>query len=213
MGSTRFYEEHCRGISFGCAIVMDLIGHDVENTSSEWDEPRPDLGYLLVVLGADTDKALPGIVECAAGRVDRLQVVPAHSRYLQVDMSDYHAFKENSQPYLFLTCGMGRCYHKDCDSFSEPGWVNIDKVRRVHRFVLQLVACADEANGTDGTGLGTRSRPVDPVDFEARMIHAALGDRLPLARKGLERLRTRQDLDRFARILIPILLPQGQTDL
>ena len=209
MGSIRFYEDHCAETRFACALIMDLISHDVElgitPAGSLPPEAEERVRQLLFITGAESGGHLPGAVEAAAASVDGLNVVPTLNAYVG-DMSDHHAFRLDGQPYLFLSCGQGEYYHQEEDSLETPGWINFDKTRRVFELVIEILR---EVDGTLDTGdEGEHDDPTeplapDPVDtteFEIRHLERALGPLLPefLAQVGLKELRTRQDIDRIA---------------
>jgi hypothetical protein len=193
MGSTRFYEDHCADLDFGCVLVMDLVGHDVELGISEVETALPHLRDLLFVLGAESHSGLPPVVERAAAAVSGLRVFPTLNSYIG-DMSDHHAFRLGGQPFLFLSCAQGRYYHDPRDTVE---WVNFDKVRRVRDLVERLMREMDAAPLDGGAA------PDDPVEFEVRMIENAVGPALPLILRfiGMERLETRADIDRIANAL------------
>ncbi|MHC4126648.1 MAG: M28 family metallopeptidase [Planctomycetota bacterium] len=193
MGSTRFYEDHCADVEFGCVLVMDLIGHDVELGMSQVDSALPHLRDLLFVLGAESHSGLPPVVERAASAVDGLRVFPTLNSYIG-DMSDHHAFRLGGQPFLFLSCAQGRYYHDPRDTAE---WVNFDKVRRVRDLVERLVREMDAAPLDGGAA------PDDPVEFEVRMITDAIGPALPLILGfiGIGQLETRADIDKIANAL------------
>ncbi len=190
MGSTRFYEDHCAGIRFACVLIMDLIGHDVE-IQHEAARYMPTLKRLVFVLGAESDEALPGVVEWAGSQARGLKVFPTLNRYVG-DMSDHHAFRLGGQPFLFLSCGQGRHYHLPSDDLA---WINFDKVKHVFALVVDLIQCLDSTQISY-----TQS---DPVEFEIRMIRRLIGPTFPLFLKllGLRSLTSRSDLDALAQLL------------
>ena len=192
MGSTRFYEDHCAGkLSFACAIIMDLIGHDVELPVIP--SIVPGIKELLFVLGAESHEALPNVVETAASKAKKLRLFPTLNDYVG-DMSDHHAFRLGGEPFLFLTCGMGRYYHHPQDDME---WINLDKIRRVQDYVVGLV----ERLG--GAQIELPAATIDPVEFEIRMIRRAMGVKFGMLRKvlGLPPLESREDLDLLAMTL------------
>ena len=209
MGSIRFYEDHCAETRFACALIMDLISHDVElgitPAGSLPPEAEERVRQLLFITGAESGGHLPGAVEAAAASVDGLNVVPTLNAYVG-DMSDQRAFRLGGEPYLFLSCGQGRYYHHELDSLDTQGWINFEKTQRVFELVIEILR---EVDGTLDTGdEGEHDDPTeppapDPVDtteFEIRHLERALGPLLPefLAQVGLKELRTRQDIDRIA---------------
>lgn len=221
MGSNRFYEAFGQGMRFACALVMDLIGHDVELGIPGLEETS-EFADLLCVLGSESHETLPPAVETAAASVPNLSVLPTLNSYIG-DMSDHGAFRRDGQPYLFLTCGQGEHYHTRRDTVD---WVNFDKVRRVHEFVVATLRELDDdpkagspTAGISGSGTdfsGERAAVLRPradlsaeqADFEIRMIERALGDGYGplLGRLGLSPLRSREDLDRFVMGLASCLL-------
>jgi HAMP domain-containing protein len=201
MGSKRFYEDHCADTRFACALIMDLISHDVElgfvPAGSLPQEAEDRIRQLLFVTGAESGGHLPGAVEAAATSIDGLNVVPTLNQYVG-DMSDHHAFRLDGQPYLFLSCGQGRYYHHPLDSLDTPGWINFEKTRQVHELVVELLR---EVDG--GEPAAPVPDPIDTTAFEIRHLEAAFGPLLPvlLAQAGLTDLRTREDLNRIAAAL------------
>ncbi len=186
MGSKRFYEDHCADIDFSCAIILDLIGHDVEIGEQELEGLIPDMRDLIFVMGSESDRSLPSVVEQAAARVTGLRVFPTLNEYVG-DMSDHHAFRLGGQPFLFLSCGQGRYYHQQQDDMD---WINLDKIVRVHDLLSELLVAAQEIETTHS------AERHDPVDFEIRMIKRAIGDPLTglLTALGLRSLSSRNDL-------------------
>jgi hypothetical protein len=193
MGSVRFYEDHCGGMNFSCVIILDLIGHEVELGDASIGQWIPQLKDLLFVLGSESHRELPGVVEQAARRVSGIRMVPTLNEYIG-DMSDHHAFRLGGQPYLFLTCGPGRFYHTPNDDLR---WIQWDKVVRVQALVYELLAASQALNGPDP------AQPHDPVEFEVRFLSQAFGTALPqlLQLVGLSSLRTRSDLTGVVRTL------------
>ena len=128
MGSTRFYEDHCRDVRFALCVIMDLIGHDIE-LPARLEAAIPFADELLAITGCESHPGLPAIFQAAVARPNGLRVVPLPNRIIG-DMSDHHAFRLGGQPYLFLSCGEGRYYHTPHDDLD---WINFDKVKRVEK--------------------------------------------------------------------------------
>ncbi len=201
MGSTRFRLDHCREIDFGCVLIMDLIGHDVKLGIGGIDEKLPHLRELLFVLGAESHTELPAVVQRVARDVDGLRVFPTLNSYIG-DLSDHHAFREDGQPFLFLSCGRGRYYHDPGDTLDARDWINFDKVHRVCELVVRLLREMDPASLPGGAA------PADTASFEIGMIEKAIGPMLPklLQLSGQDRLETRANIDRLATALAGSLL-------
>jgi len=198
MGSTRFVEDHCGGTRFAAAIIMDLIGHDVEAGGPAVDSLVPNLADFLFITGCESHPALAAVVDQADAAIDRLTIIPTLNEYVG-DMSDHHGFRLAGHPFLFLSCGQGRHYHSVLDT---PEWVNFDKVARVHALVMAL------ARGIDRAGVSGPATPADTAAFEARMLGAAFGAAGPLllAAIGLDQLDGREDLNRLANALRSVLV-------
>ena len=60
MGSTRFYHEQRRPEGFHAALIMDLVGHDVELHLPGLNVPVDALANLLFITGAESHASLPG---------------------------------------------------------------------------------------------------------------------------------------------------------
>lgn len=196
MGSTRFYRDHCQGFDFAGAIIMDLIGHDVELRHPDLLQLFPSIPKLLAVMGCESQPTLPGIVAAAADASTELCVVPTLNEYVG-DMSDHHVFRLAGVPYLFLSCGQGKYYHTRHDDLR---WINFDKVTAVARFVETLVRGLEQ----NSTPTSHRAEPHDPYEFEIARIEQALGQGLPTALIAMgvgPALRTRKDIGTFIRTL------------
>lgn len=193
MGSKRFVEDHCSGLSFACAIILDLIAHDVVSNFPHIDSLIPGLAELIFVMGSESGRGLQQVVERAAADVSGLRVLPTLNSYIG-DMSDHHAFRTRGQRYLFLSCGQGRYYHRPEDDME---WINLDKTARVAELVVKLLNAADDLDAA------RTAAEHDTAEFEIRMIRRALGDSLPglLAALGIKTLSTRADLNVFVSAL------------
>ena len=163
MGSTRFYEDQLKE-EIHCAIVMDLVGHDLQ---------IPGLEDLLFVTGVESDPGLESVF-LASQPDTRLRVVPTLNAYVG-DMSDHHVFRINRKPYLFLTCGRWRHYHAETDT---PDRLNYSKMEAIADYVLALVeqVSAQKLHG-----------PFEGYDTLGTELDALSGYVLPGLRKlGLE---------------------------
>lgn len=180
MGSTRFYEDRRDVRGFHSAIVMDLIGHEL-------GLPLPGLANLLVVSGMESSGALPELID-ACPRPKGLPLVLAQNEVIG-DQSDYHVFRLNDVPYLFLTCGRWEHYHAPTDT---PDRLAYGKMVLIGNYLLALARTL--------AGADLSSRQPDTTAIEIRYLRQALGPVLPvvLQQLGLEDLRTREDLRRLA---------------
>lgn len=186
MGSTWFYTRQRRE-EVHAAIVLDLVGHDV---------PVPGLGELLFLTGIESHPGLEAAVT-AAGEWPGLRLVPTLNWYVlgpslgeEGDLSDYHVFRVNRHPYLFLTCGRWAHYHAPTDT---PERLNSVKLAAVSDYLVRLVEIVA------ATELPPNARPHDTTATELRFIRAALG---PLLRQLGVELRTRRDIDRLAELML-----------
>lgn len=199
MGSLRFVEDHCRGLAFAGVIVSDLIGHDLKLADFGVDIPgvdflTPQVGKTVFVLGAESGAAFPAIVEEAAAETKGINVFPTLSRYIGAP-SDHYAFEKAGHPTLFLSCAQGRYYHNEKDDLA---WINFKKLACITEFVATCIRKIDERPGGAGTEVP------DTVDFEVRMIRAAVGPALPLLMKryGVAMPTTREEMDALIGLLV-----------
>jgi len=129
MGSV-YFTRHCP-ISLellDCAVVLDLCGHDVS---------IPGCRDALFVLGAEYSRDLLGAVQATTSSVV--------STYLFKnerigDTSDHHAFRAAGRPFLFLSCGWWRHYHRPTDTFDR---LNLGKMQGIAEYLVQLVQSLD----------------------------------------------------------------------
>ena len=136
MGSIHWYH-HQRREPIHCAIVLDLVGHDLELPGKE---------DLLFLMGMESD---PGLV---IDELDRpgLRVMPVLNRYVG-DLSDHHVFRVNERPFLFLSCGRWTHYHQRTDT---PDRLNYTKMEAIAGLTEQLArtAAMRELDGPFGAG-------------------------------------------------------------
>lgn len=193
MGSRRFCEDYCGEIDFAAVIVTDLVGHDATDGGLPIPGPvktlLPHLKNLIGVMGAESDGTFPAIVEAAANEASELRVLSVLHRYVG-PMSDHAAFAAAGQPFLFLSCGMGRHYHTPQDTME---WINFEKLAHTTRFIADIVLRIDR------TPADASHRRFDPFATDVRMLKKALG---PMASVGLRALgikipESREELDDF----------------
>lgn len=198
MGSRRFVEDHCQDIQFAAAIITDLVGHDATDCDlpipSAAKKLLPHLKNLIAVMGAETDGTFPTIVEAAAKDADSLRVISFPYAYVG-PVSDHAAFSKAGQPFLFLSCGQGRHYHKPQDTMD---WINFDKLAHITCLIGDIVERIDSVPAE-----ADRTR-TDPFDIEIRMLRKALGTIVLTALRayGIKIPKSRADLDRFVTNLI-----------
>lgn len=178
MGSTWFYEQQRRG-AVHCAMVLDLVGHDVPVAG--WED-------LLFVTGIESDPGLEQIYRAVDGKVDGIRTLPTLTRYIG-DMSDYRPFRLDRRPYLFLSCAQWPHYHMPTDT---PEKLNYRKMVAVADYLLEVTRAAATTQ-LDG--------PFEEHDTTATEVAAFRAVGVPvLAKRGMVP-RTRTDLD----ILVPQL--------
>jgi len=171
MGSMHFYDHQRKG-PVHCALVMDLVGHDVGVAGLE---------DLVFVTGMESDPLLPA----AAGAIqpDGIRVQPVLNRYVG-DLSDHHIFRENERPYLFLSCGRWEHYHARTDT---PEKLNYEKMLAIADYVTELtlrISDADLQGPFDGG---------DTLNLETAGVRAHFGGLLGPA----ARLSRRWQMDAF----------------
>lgn len=193
MGSTRFHDDHCQGMSFAGAIITDLIGHDL-CISDLIDVPTmlkpllPDTQKIVFMTGAESDSIFPEAVEHVASKHSGIKIFPTLNSYVG-NMSDHHAFEKNGHPFLFFSCAQGKYYHDEQDTID---WINFPKLAHITNFIADLIWQLDE------TPAGDAPYSEDPAKFEIRMIKKALGPiKLDLAFKaiGQPMPENREDID------------------
>ena len=193
MGSIRFWEDQRDGRPVHAALIMDLVGHDV-GINSVAPGPIASLNQLLAPLlfitGTESHTGLRQVHE-RAGAVDGLSLVPTLNLYVG-DMSDHGVFRQNGVPYLFLSCGHWRHYHRDTDT---PDRLNYEKMGRIARQVLAFAAALDGAE-LPQTG---REQFAETLDLEISRLRLALGGEWEpvLERCGLEAITSRAEMDRL----------------
>lgn len=131
MGSIRFYEDQ-RQEEVHCAIVMDLVGHDV---------PVPKLEHLLFITGMESDPGFDSLIR-STDPGSGIGSIPTLNRYIG-DMSDHHIFRTNQRPYMLLTCGRWEDYHTPWDT---PEKLNYSKMGAIADYVYNLTIGASELN-------------------------------------------------------------------
>lgn len=180
MGSIRFYQDQ-RLEDIHCAIIMDLVGHDV---------PIPGLEDLIFITGMESDSGLESVVR-GVEPTSGIRTVPTLNAYVG-DMSDHHVFRTNSRPYLFLTCGRWEHYHMPSDT---PDKLNYGKMAAIADYLTRL---ADEVSSTrlDGPFEGYDTTNTE-LYFLKKNIQPAL------QRFGLDlEFRSREDIDRLLTIMV-----------
>ena len=146
MGSIRFYEDQREG-DIHCAIIMDLVGHDV---------PMQGLEDLVFVTGMESH---PGLADTITSLLpfQGIRALPLLNEYVG-DLSDHHIFRVNEVPYLFVSCGIWAHYHRDTDT---PDKLNYLKAEKIAKFVASL---AEDIS----------TRPLDgyPKEYDTSAIEA-----------------------------------------
>ena len=146
MGSIRFYEDQ-RLDDIHCAIIMDLVGHDV---------PMQGFEDLVFVTGMESH---PGLADTIGSVLPfhGIRALPLLNEYVG-DLSDHHIFRVNEVPYLFVSCGIWAHYHRDTDT---PDKLNYLKAEKIAEFVASL---AEDIS----------TRPLDgyPKEYDTSAIEA-----------------------------------------
>ena len=173
MGSIRFYEDQRRE-RIHCAVVMDLVGHDV---------PIHGLEDLLFITGMESDPELAALLR-ETEPSSSVRIVPILNSYAG-DLSDHHIFRVNRCPYLLLTCGRWEDYHEPSDT---PDKLNYEKIEAIARYLCALTA---------GVSFANLQGPFEGYDSTATEVYF-LGKTVQpfLDNMGLDlQLRTRRDID------------------
>jgi len=123
MGSSRFVADHI-GQNAHAAVILDLIAHPV---------PLERIEKLVALMGVESHPAWAATARAVAA--GPLPVLSVPNRIMP-DMSDHHAFRLAGSPYLFVTCGQGRHYHRHTDTLAN---LDLDKAAHVADLVERLV--------------------------------------------------------------------------
>ncbi len=161
-------------MAFAGVIVSDLIGHDLKLADLGVDIPgvdflMPQVGKTVFVLGAESDAAFPGIVEEAAAETKGINVFPTLSRYIGAP-SDHELSKAAGIPpsSSVVLRGATTTMRRMTSTGS-----TFKKLACITEFVATCIRKIDESPGGAGTEVP------DTVDFEVRMIRAAVGPACP----------------------------------
>lgn len=134
MGSTYFYN-YCPidRDRITCAVVLDLVGHDVPIAGKE---------NALFVTGAENARVLNTSLESAEKKyIGDLSIFAVRNSVVGSNLSDHHIFQMNDVPFLFFTCGMGEQYHNQLDTFDR---LNIDKMHFITNYIKELLLELDK---------------------------------------------------------------------
>jgi hypothetical protein len=183
MGSFRFYEDQ-RNEGIHCAVIMDLVGHDV---------PVPGLEDLLFLMGMESNQGLEQVIQDVDPGPD-LRILPTLNRYVG-DMSDHHVFRTNQVPYLFLSCGRWEHYHQETDT---PEKLNYEKIQAVAKLLTQLTISISATDMDDEfEGYDSSSTEIRFIEENLMPVISAMGLTL--------NLETRADIDRLASMMLTYL--------
>lgn len=152
MGSIRFVEDHVQS-GVHAAFILDLVAHEV---------PLTGLEQLVAFMGAESHAGWTDLLRPVAAAYGPVMTVP---NALLPDMSDHHAFRLANHPYLFITAGQGRNYHKPTDTLENA---DLGKAVRVADMLEQLVRTA-----ADTTWNGAEEHDSSELDHE--LMQQALG--------------------------------------
>ena len=200
MGSTRFYRDQRRPEGFHAALIMDLVGHDVQLPLYGLDaQQQSALAGLVFMTGAESHPSLPQVVRNCCPRPD-LPVVAALNRSVG-DMSDHHVFRQHGVPYLFLSCGRWPHYHQPTDT---PDKLNYEKMARICDLLISLCRSLTDTDlscdDLPRESVALEEGRIDTTSLEIELIENVFGRSLtPLLHSiGMTTLKTREDLDELA---------------
>lgn len=180
MGSIHFYEQQ-RQEPVHCAIIMDLVGHDV---------PVPGLQDLLFITGMESDPNLASVVkDCEPTAI--IRTVPTLNRYVG-DLSDHYIFRVNKRPYLFLSCGHWEHYHRYTDT---PDRLNYGKIGAIAKYVCGLTERICQ------TSLKGPFEGYDSTEAELYFLRKTVQPFLDRIGLGLK-LGSRKDIDRLVQLMM-----------
>jgi hypothetical protein len=201
MGSIRFYEDQIDIRGIHAAIVMDLVGHEVEMPAKylgnlpflKGGVALPGIKDLMFMTGVESHPQLQEVV-AAAPSYRRMPLICTLNGYVG-DVSDHGVFRRNDIPYLFLSCGRWAHYHQPTDT---PDRLAYGKMATITELVVDLVL---ELSATE---LQSDCPKPDTTNFEIASMEKALGPLLTVGLKllGIPKLISRTDLDRVAAALL-----------
>jgi len=178
MGSVYWYQRQ-RTAPVHCALVMDLVGHDV---------PVPGLEDLVFLTGMESDPGLAPILRtCEPG--EGIRTIATLNRYIG-DLSDYYVFRVNRRPYLFLSCGHWAHYHQPTDT---PEKLNYEKMAAIAGYLIETataVAAAELRGPFEG---------YDTTNTELDFLRRAIG---PMVEAFGLKLESRADIDRLVQTMV-----------
>ena len=178
MGSNNFYNSQLVE-KIGCAIIMDLMGHDV-----------PIKGYedLLFITGMESHSELETVIK-QTDLGGGLRVIPTLNSYVG-DMSDHHIFRVSNVPYLFLSCGRWEHYHMPTDT---PEKLNYKKMEAIADYLVNLVISCDGAEFWQGFS------SYDSTPTELHYMNTVFAELFQ--KYGIGELQSREDIDRVVRMM------------
>lgn len=200
MGSIRFYEDQIDIRGIHAAIVMDLVGHEIEIPAKYLGNlpflkggvalPLKDLVFMT---GVESHPQLQEAV-AASPSYQRMPLICTLNSYVG-DISDHGIFRRNGIPYLFLSCGRWAHYHQPTDT---PDRLAYGKMATIAELIVDLVL------GLSATELPSGCPEPDTTNFEITSMEKALGPLLTVGLKllGIPKLISRTDLDRVAAALL-----------
>ena len=182
MGSTHFYTHQRQG-PIHCAVILDLVGHDVSIPG--WED-------LVFVSGVESDPGLRVPFQQAADRAQDIRLLPTLTRYIG-DMSDYHAFRLDERPYLFFSCAQWPHYHERTDT---PEKLNYAKMAALCATLTSI------ATRLCGQALDGPFESHETTDLELDHLRTIAG---PVASQLGLSLNTRADIDQLVPHLVSLL--------
>jgi hypothetical protein len=201
MGSIRFYKDQLKPQGVCSAIIMDLVGHDLQipigmpgkghlGPLSSMGIPVPFLRNALFITGAESHPAWRKVIS-KVGQASGLRDVFTIGANVG-DLSDHGIFRRNGIPYLFLSCGRWQHYHEPTDT---PDRLNYTKMAHIAIYIERIV----QSLGTSALR-SSKTHICDTVDLEIASLKRALGPALPLLLRvlGCYHLEDREDLDTIA---------------
>jgi hypothetical protein len=172
MGSIRFFNDQRNG-EISCAIILDLVGHDV---------PISGFEDLMFITGMEGHSALENVIK-STPQNNRVRIVPTLNSYVG-DMSDHHIFRVNDVPYLFLSCGRWEHYHMPTDT---PEKLNYEKMGAIADYLVNLVVSCD------GEDFQNRLADYDSTPTELEYMNSVFSDLFEL--HGIPEPKSRDDID------------------
>ncbi len=153
-------------------------------------------------LGTESSPALADVLKQSAAQESELRVARASADLVEKrgPRDDYDAFRAAGVPFVFLTSGVSRFYHKVGDV---PATVDPKRIAAAARLAIQLVAHVDALDVAPSFAKETTHDDRADATEVLGLIEAALGDKSGIALEARDRKALSFKRDRIKDLLEP----------